>query len=130
MTIAIASLKSASPYSQSKMYRTEKLPKETSANYEIRTWRDRCHTTDSGEIFIPPMQFKNCLASAAQYSSTVIPGKGKATYTKHFKAGVIVHRPLLLGIQKEDVKGEWVPVPSDGVTRGPHRSFCRSNTAS
>ena len=27
-------------------------------DYEARTWRDRMHTTDAGEVFIPPMSFK------------------------------------------------------------------------
>ena len=115
MKTAVVKLKSFSPYSQSKHYTTPKLEKEGHKDYEARTWRDRLHTNDKGEVFIPPMSFKNCLSEAAKFLSLQIPGKGKSTYTKHFEAGVLVTDALYLGIQKEDVKGEWLFVPSDGI---------------
>lgn len=115
MKTATVQLRSVSPYSQSKHYTTEKLPKELPKDYEARTWRDRLHTTDSGEVFIPPMSFKNCLSEAAKFLGIQIPGKGKSTYTKHFEAGVLVTDALMLGINAADVKGEWLFVPSDGV---------------
>lgn len=115
MKTAIVKLKSTAPYSQSRKYFTDALEKEGAKDYEARTWRDRLHTTESGEVFIPPMSFKNCLSEAAKFLSIQIPGKGKATYTKHFEAGVLVTDALHLGIQKEQVKGEWLFVPSDGV---------------
>ena len=115
MKTATVQLRSVSPYSQSKHYTTEKLPKELPKDYEARTWRDRLHTTDGGEVFIPPMSFKNCLSEAAKFLGIQIPGKGKSTYTKHFEAGVLVTDALMLGINSSDVKGEWLFVPSDGV---------------
>ena len=115
MKTAIATLKSVSPYSQSKHYTTGKLAKELPKDYEARTWRDRLHTTAAGEVFIPPMSFKNCLSEAARFLSVQIPGKGKSTYTKHFEAGVLVTDALHLGIKAGDVKGEWLFVPSDGI---------------
>ena len=115
MKTAIATLRSTSPYSQSKHYQTEKLAKELHNDYEARTWRDRLHSDESGNVFIPPMSFKNCLSDAAKFLSIQIPGKGKATYTKHFEAGVLVVDALILPIKKEDVPGEWLFVPSDGV---------------
>lgn len=115
MKTAIATLRSVSPYSQSKHYTTEKLPKELAKDYEARTWRDRLHVNDQGSVFIPPMSFKNCLSEAAKYLSIQIPGKGKATFTKHVESGCLVTDGLDLGIKKEDVKGEWLFVPSDGV---------------
>lgn len=114
MKTAIASLKSISPYSQSRHYQTDKLQKELPKDYEARTWRDRLHTDESGRIYIPPMAFKNCIAEAAKFLSIQIPGKGKATYTKHFEAGVLVLDGLTLPITKDDVKGEWLFVPADG----------------
>jgi len=110
-----AKLKSASPYSQGRYYQTPKLEKELAKDYEARTWRDRLHSDENGEVFIPPMCFKNCLSETAKFMSKQIPGKGKATYTKHFEAGVLPGGPVPLGIKKETVAGEWVFVPSDGV---------------
>jgi len=121
MKKAIATVVSASPYSQSKFYRTEKLEKERPDAYEERTWRDRLHVNKDGYVFIPPMAFKNCLSEAAKFLSIQIPGKGKSTYTKHFEAGVLITEPLVLPIKKEDVPGEWFHVPSDGRRGGSTR---------
>lgn len=120
MRIATAELESISPYSQSKHYETPKLGRqtgsstETAKDYEERTWRERCHADADGNLFIPPMAFKNCLAEIAKYLSVQIPGKGKSTYTKHFEAGIMVLEGLKLPINKDAVPGEWLFVPADG----------------
>lgn len=114
MKTVVATLESISPYSQSRHYETEKLPKESPADYEDRTWRDRLHVNDEGLVFIPPMAFKNCLSEVAKFLSKQIPGKGKSTYTKHFEAGVLVMDPLVLAVKKADVQCETYFVPADG----------------
>jgi hypothetical protein len=121
MRVCIATLESISPYSQSRHYETEKLNKERPDDYEARTWRDRLHADDSGEVFIPPMAFKNALSEIAKFLSVQIPGKGKATFTKHFEAGVLVMEAAKLGIKKENVEGEWFFVPADGRRGGSKR---------
>jgi hypothetical protein len=115
MRVCEAKLESISPYSQSRHYETPKLEKESHGDYEKRTWRDRLHTTEAGEVYIPPMAFKNALSEIAKFLGTQIPGKGKSTYTKHFEAGVLVMDAVKLGIKKADVAGEWLFVPSDGI---------------
>ena len=128
MRIATATLQSISPYSQSKFYdvprvgtRASGTATETPKDYEIRTWRERCHTDATGRIVIPPMAFKNCLSEIAKYLSVQIPGKGKSTYTKHFEAGVMVLEGITLPITKDEVPGEWLYVPSDGRRGGSKR---------
>lgn len=121
------SLKSKSPYSQSRHYsdaEVPKLEKEGADAYERRTWRHRMHRDASGEVFIPPMALKNCLAEAAKFLSIQIPGKGKATYTKHFEAGIMVMDPIMLGVQADAVPGEELFVPADGK-RGSGRRVTR-----
>ena len=103
------------PYSQSRHHETPKLDKETSDAYERRTWRNRLHSDQAGEVYIPPMSLKNCLSEAAKFLSIQIPGKGKSTYTKHFEAGVMVLDQVGLGVKAEDVPGEALFVPADGV---------------
>ena len=117
----VASLKSVSPYSQSRFHNEEKLEKEGHDDYEKRTWIKRLHINEDGKVLIPPMSFKNCLSECARYISMQIPGKGKATYTKHFEAGVMVTGPLVLDITEDQVKGEWLHVPSDGRRGGTKR---------
>ena len=116
MKTYIAKLKSKAPYSQGRHYSKTTVPeleKEGKDAYETRTWRNRMHVKN-GEVYIPPMAFKNCLAEAAKFLSIQIPGKGKATYTKHFEAGVMVVDEVMLGIRADDVQGERLFVPSNG----------------
>lgn len=112
--IAIATLKSVAPYSQSRAHETPKLAKETHDDYEQRTWREKAHYDASG-VFIPPMSFKMALDAASKYLSLQIPGRGKATYTKHFASGVLVLEPLHLGIQKDKLLGDRIHANADGV---------------
>jgi hypothetical protein len=114
MKRAIVKITGVSPYSQSRYHQTEKKEKEGADDWERRTWRERMHTTSDGFVSIPPMSFKNCLAEAAKFLSVQIPGKGKATYTKHFEAGVMVMDPLVLPVHKDEVAGEWLFVPASG----------------
>jgi hypothetical protein len=121
MKIATVELENLSPYSQSRHYVMDKNPGEGARDYETRTWRERMHVDNKGHVFIPPMAFKNCLDGAAKFLSLSIPGKGKATFTKHFEAGVLVMEPLVLPDKKNDVIGEWLFVPSDGRPGGGSR---------
>ncbi len=121
MKTARVTLKSRSPYSQGRYYNVEKLPKELPKDYEARTWRERLHATQDGNVFIPCSALKNCLSECAKYLSIQIPGKGKATYTKHFEAGVAVMEHIVLSLQKKDVEGVWQFVPSDGRRGGGKR---------
>lgn len=120
MRTATAHLESISAYSQSRHYDAPKLGRSTGSvtesakDYEERTWRERCHVDKDGYVVIPPMAFKNCVSEIAKYLSVQIPGKGKATYTKHFEAGVMVLEGLTLPIKKVDVHGDWLFVPASG----------------
>lgn len=119
---AIVSLRSDSPYSQGKYINPSlKKDKENSSDFEDRIWRERLHYDENNEVYIPSTQFSNCLKVAAKFLSIQIPGKGKATYTKHFDAGVMVTSPLKLGIHKDEVACEDVLVPSDGRRGGTTR---------
>lgn len=121
MKTCVVTLKSVSPYSQSRYHNSPKLEKEQSQDYEERTWRNRLNVNQDGYVFIPPMAFKNCLSEAAKYLSVQISGKGKSTYTKHFVSGIMVMDPLVLTIKPEQVNGEWLHVPADGRRGGPKR---------
>lgn len=114
MIKAVAHLESVSPYSPSRMHDTPKLEKERPDDYEKRTWREKAHVNDKGFIFMPPMGFKLSLAECAKFISEQIPGKGKATWTKHFEAGVLCMEPLELSTRKDEVKGEWFNMNADG----------------
>jgi len=96
MKTAIAKLRSVSPYSQSRFHDTPKKENEPNEAYRARTWRNHLHTDDAGQVIIPPMTFKNCVTEAAKFISMSVPGKGKATFTKYFEAGVMVIDPAFV----------------------------------
>lgn len=121
MKTATVELTGISPLSFSKFYQVPELPKESKADFDERTWRERLHYDARGAIFIPGIMLKNCLSAAAKYLSMQIPGKGKSTYTKHFEAGLMCIDPVMLGIKKKDVDGEHVHVPADGMRGGTKR---------
>lgn len=57
---------------------------------------------------------KNCLSECAKFLGESVPGKGKATYTKHFEAGTLVTDPLQLGVKADKIDGERLFVPASG----------------
>jgi hypothetical protein len=116
-----ATIRGISPYSQSRYHGEPELEKEGKDDYERRTWRKRMHVDERGHVFIPPMAFKNCLSESAKFLSLQIKGKGKATYTKHFEAGVMVIDSVTLPIKADEVPGEELFVPSDGKRGGGSR---------
>jgi hypothetical protein len=115
MMKVIVKLKSVSPYSQSRPIQSAKGTGESADAFEERTWRERLHVDERGMVFIPPMAIKNCLPEAAKFLGETVPGKGKATWTKHFEAGLLIVDPIPLGIKAADVQGERLFVPADGV---------------
>ncbi len=115
MRTATCQLHSISPYSQSRMHQAEKPEKETHDANEKRTWREKAHTTQDGRIFIPPTAFTLGLAEAAKFNPRQIPGRGKSTYTKHFRSGVMVTDGPILDVLVSEVEGEWINANSDGV---------------
>ena len=106
---------STAPYSQSRMHDTPKLPKELADAYEQRTWREKCNVNEAGEIVVPAMAFKQALDTVARRLGETIPGKGKATFTKHFVGGVLCAADLNTGVNKDDVPAVTINANSDGV---------------
>lgn len=110
----IATLKSVSPYSQSRPHITPKIDKESPADHDMRTWREKCHCDEQGNVVIPGIAFKNCLGEIAQYLGEKIPGKRNATWTKHFQAGILVLDSIPVGIKKDDLEHEAIYCNADG----------------
>jgi len=121
MLRAVATLKSAAPYSQSKCHFTPHEPGETEDAYRQRTWREHLHVMEDGEVFIPPMAFKNALVEMCRFAGESVPGKGKATWTKHFDAGLQIVDEIRTGVKAADVLPERLFLPSDGRRGGGKR---------
>lgn len=128
MKTYIAELKSQSAFGFNRPYQVEKLNKESHDDFDKRTWRERCHyDPTTRKVFIPPMAFKKTLEETAKYLGVQIKGKGKATYTKHFMAGILCMKPLELPITVDQVPSEVIFVPTDGKPGGKsprvHKTF-------
>lgn len=121
MKTATFTLNGVSPISFSRHVQSPKNTGESGAAYEERTWRERCHTDANGLVIFPGMALKNMLADTAKFLAESVPGKGKATYTKHFEAGLMVVNPLEFGVPLKDVESETLFVPSDGKRGGGKR---------
>lgn len=124
-----ATLKGIAPLQFGRPIQSKKETGEGHDAFEERTWRERLHVNQDGHVFIPPMALKNCLTACAKHLSETVPGKGKATYTKHFKAGILVPEPIELTngngkpILGESVKPNKLFVPADGVAGSGKRVF-------
>lgn len=122
MKVAECHLVSISPYSQSRPYEVPKLEKESHSDYEVRTWRERMHSTEDGHVFIPAMAFKNCLSESAKHVQMKLTGTGKlGNYTRYIEAGIMVLDSLVLPDLKDEVPFERLFVPSDGKRGGGKR---------
>lgn len=126
MKMVEVDLVSTAPYSQSRMHDAPKInDREGKDAYEQRTWREKCTTDTSGIICIPAMAFKQALDDVAKMLGMQIPGKGKSTYTKHFKAGVICESDVSIGLHKDDVPSVTINANADGV-RGSGKRVSRT----
>lgn len=112
---------SASPLVYGKPIFPEKVTGESAAAVEERTWQDKVHATSTGQCYIPANAVKLMLSSCAKFLSESVPGKGKATYTKHFESGVAIFEDILLNKNTEDLERLKMYVPSDGLRGGTKR---------
>lgn len=127
MHIARARLKLVTPYCQSRHHDVPKKDKESPADYEARTWREKMHFSESDvlggnddpEIVIPGMAMAACVKDAAAFLGMKV--KGSETWRKHFDAGVMVVNDSPLGIKKSDAVEKKMFVPSNGVQGGGKR---------
>lgn len=115
------------PYSQSKPLISEgRIKTGQKPNDFLREhWRECMHVNGDGFVFIPAMSVKNSLTDVAKFLGEPVPGKGKATYTKHFEAGTIVLDDVVLNVKADDVQPEDLFLPSDGVRGSGKRVWKR-----
>lgn len=89
-SVATVTLRSFSPYSQSKQHDEPSLKGEGKGDYDKRTWKSKAHFTKDGTLGIPAASMTQAIAEAAKYSKKQIPGQGKATWTAKFKSGIML----------------------------------------
>ena len=118
MRICTVTLKSATPYSQSKMIDPEVFPrkeKETIGDFDKHMWREKATFDQHNNVCIPAMALKMAVDEAIKRLNIGIPGRGKSTYTKFFTAGQICEADVSLSIPKDDLEYIDIWANADGV---------------
>ena len=123
-TVAVT-FEGVTPYSPSKRVDLlhqadwEKLSGETEYERQKRNAHHHVHSHD-GRVVLPHTALKTCLSDAAQYTSTKVKGKGNATYTKHFLAGVFPMdgEGVDIGLDVKDVSFHDIMCNSQGKKGG------------
>jgi hypothetical protein len=117
MLKAICELESISPVLFNGVIRSPKEPNETHDDWENRVWQERCETNGDDQLQLGSRRFKRAISTGARWLNLKIPGEGKATYTKHFKGGLIVMKAIPLKVKVADVEKLTIftaPRPRDG----------------
>lgn len=118
MKVCLVTIRSATPYSQSKAVDPDlwpKLEKETADGFDKRTWREKATVDDSGIVCIPAMALKMSVDEAVKRLNIGIKGRGKSTYTKYFVAGQICEADVPIGLAKDDLDYIDIWANADGV---------------
>lgn len=102
----------------------EKKEREQPDAYDERIWPHKAHY-QGDQVIIPRIMFKRALEDVAQYLGRQIPGKGKSTYTKHFKSGVHITTDLLTGFRQSELEHTVILCNADGV-RGSGKRVMRN----
>lgn len=113
------SIQGVSTLSWSRYHGIPLKERESHADHEKRTWREKFYYDENDCIIIPPMAFKATLSAIAQYLSIKIKGQGQKTYSAKFKSGILVTDHSLVysngkPVEKDSVKSEVLFLPSDG----------------
>lgn len=126
MRVGTFHIESMTPYCASRFHGTPKLDdKEQPDAYDERTWREKAYFNDAGFAYLQARSFKFSLISAAERLSMRIPGRRQATYTKHFRSGLVLPDDIVTGETRETIKCVAVFVNADGKRGGGTRVLRR-----
>lgn len=112
---ATVTLKSLSPYSQSREHESPRLEGETHDAYDKRTAIEKGHYNAAGHLVIPATAMHQAICMAGQYSKKQIKGQGKATWTAKLKAGLAITENIDMNIPKAQV--DIVRISCDSMGR-------------
>lgn len=87
-------------------------------SWEEKTWRNKAHTTESGDVFIPAAAFKFAISAAARYLNDKISGQGNKTYAKKFDCGIMIIDDVPIGWNIKDATKKTLLVSSTGQKNG------------
>jgi hypothetical protein len=98
--VAHVTLRSLSPYSQSRPHQEPAFENEDRGDYDRRTWRSHLHV-ENGVVVIPSKAILDSLTEAAVYSGKKI--SGNKTWTAKFASGLALFENPSLSINPDEV---------------------------
>lgn len=121
MKSVVAMIEGVRPYASSKKVEQE-IEEKASWSWEQAYWKEKLHyDEETDEVFIPGVSFKLALESTASYLS--MKKKGNSTWTKHFRAGIIMEDDVWLGQGRDQAKPVKLFLDSNGKRDSGSRVF-------
>jgi hypothetical protein len=120
--IAEVTLRSMSPYSQSRPHQEPQFENEAPGDYDKRTWRSHLHV-ENASVVLPAKALYTSICDGAVYSMRKV--SGNYSWTKKFESGMIIFENPSLGIHPDDVGFIDVYCDSKGKRNGTSRVMRR-----
>ena len=115
MKTAVVSIKGIGDISFSRKHDAPKNEGESHADYDERTWREKCHyDAKTREVFIPGIMLKFALDYTAKQLGIQVAGRGKKTWASIFESGVICPDKMMLGMKVDDIPRITIQANADG----------------
>ena len=115
MKTAVVSIKGIGDISFSRKHDAPKNEGESHADYDERTWREKCHyDAKTREIFIPGIMLKFALDYTAKQLGIQVAGRGKKTWASIFESGVICPDKMMLGMSVDKIERITIQANADG----------------
>lgn len=115
MKTAVVSIKGIGDISFSRKHDAPKNEGESHADYDERTWREKCHyDSKTREIFIPGIMLKFALDYTAKQLGIQVAGRGKKTWASIFESGVICPDKMMLGMSVDKIERITIQANADG----------------
>lgn len=115
MKTAVVSIKGIGDISFSRKHDAPKNEGESHADYDERTWREKCHyDAKTREVFIPGIMLKFALDYTAKQLGIQVAGRGKKTWASIFESGVICPDKMMLGMSVDKIERITIQANADG----------------
>lgn len=101
-----ASLRSTTPYVQSRYLRPAPALQDDHREWEQQHWRNRMYCNGDGNVVIPREHLHAALVEAARRMRLKVPGR-HATYDAYVAGGIGVPADIALTTHRNTVRGEW-----------------------
>jgi len=117
MKTAVIEIEGIAPISFSAQYTVAEREGENKGDYDMRTWRERCHVgKDDDRVFMPGKALAKGLVATAMQLGDKVPGRGAKRWGSVFKVGLLCPGELYIM-----TPAPTTVVPSSQAPSGPQK---------